>query len=83
VVLGEIAGAVHEDELLDGVFAGKVNLSDEVGGLIGRPLPLVGVNEPVGTLRAALADETALLVTDGGKALGVVSRSDLLDYLAV
>ena len=83
VVLGEIAGAVHEDELLDEVFAGKANLSDEVGGLIGRPLQLIGVNEPVGTLRAALADETALLVTDGGKALGVVSRSDLLDYLAV
>jgi cystathionine beta-synthase len=83
VVLGEVAGAVHEDDLLDGVFAGKVNLSDEVGGLIGRPLPLVGVNEPVGALRAALAADGALLVTDGGKALGVVSRSDLLDYLAV
>ncbi|MGI5186741.1 cystathionine beta-synthase [Promicromonospora sp. CA-289599] len=83
VVLGEVAGAVHEDDLLDGVFAGTVNLSDEVGGLIGRPLPLVGVNEPVGALRAALATDSALLVTDGGKALGVVSRSDLLDYLAV
>jgi cystathionine beta-synthase len=83
VVLGEVAGSVHEDDLLDGVFAGTVNLSDEVGGLIGRPLPLVGVNEPVGALRSALAADTALLVTDGGKALGVVSRSDLLDYLAV
>jgi len=83
VVLGEITGAVHEDELLDGVFAGTVHLSDKIGELIGRPLPLVGVNEPVGALHAALASDTALLVTDGGKALGVVSRSDLLDYLAV
>jgi len=82
-VLGEITGAVHEHELLDGVFAGTTALSDEIGGHLGRPLALVGVNEPVGTLRAALAADTALLVTDGGKALGVVSRSDLLDYLAV
>src|SRR5690606_28678460 len=83
VVLGEVAGAVHEQDLLDRVLAGTANLSDEVGGLVGRPLPLIGVNGPVGALRAALADETALLVTDGGKALGVVSRADLLDYLAV
>jgi cystathionine beta-synthase len=73
VVLGEVAGAVHEDDLLDGVFAGTVNLSDEVGGLIGRPLPLVGVNEPVGALRTALATDTALLVTD----CSTTSPSDL------
>ena len=40
------------------------------------------MNEPVVTARQAFGSAPALLVTDGGKALGVITRSDLLAYLS-
>jgi cystathionine beta-synthase len=81
VVLGEVAGALHDEELMELVFSGQVKLSDKVGTVVGTPLPLIGVGEPVASARSAFATHPALLVTDGGKVLGVVTRSDLLSYL--
>ncbi|MFK4731361.1 cystathionine beta-synthase [Agromyces mediolanus] len=82
VVLGEVLGALHEEELLERVFSGEAKLTDEIGQFLGAPLPLIGVNEPVAAARQAFTDASAMLVTDGGKALGVVTRSDLLGYLS-
>ena len=82
VVLGEVLGALHEGELLDQVFSGRAKLTDEVSSVVGEPLPLIGVNEPVATARHAFGEAPAMLVTDGGKALGVVTRTDLLAYLS-
>jgi cystathionine beta-synthase len=82
VVLGEVLGALHEPELLDQVFSGRAKLTDEVSTVIGEPLPLIGVNEPVATARQALGEAPAMLVTDGGKAVGVITRTDLLAYLS-
>ena len=82
VVLGEVLGALHEDVLLDTVFSGRAKLTDEVSSVVGEPLPLIGVNEPVATARTAFGDASAMLVTDGGKALGVITRADLLTYLS-
>ncbi|GAA4065113.1 cystathionine beta-synthase [Agromyces indicus] len=82
VVLGEVVGALHEEELLEQVFSGRAKLTDEVSTVVGEPLPLIGVNEPVATARQAFGTAPAMLVTDGGKALGVISRTDLLSYLS-
>ncbi|WP_394554710.1 cystathionine beta-synthase [Agromyces sp. MMS24-JH15] len=82
VVLGEVVGALHEDELLEQVFSGRVQLTDKITRVIGLPLPLIGATEPVSAARQSFAEHAALLVTDGGKALGVISRSDLLTYLS-
>jgi cystathionine beta-synthase len=51
VVLGEVLGALHEEVLLDLVFSGKAKLTDEVSTVVGEPLALIGVNEPVATAR--------------------------------
>jgi cystathionine beta-synthase len=82
VVMGEVAGALDEHRLMELVFTGKARLSDQVEAFTGDPLPLIGVNEPVAAAREAFAAHDALLVTDGGKPLGVVTRHDLLTYLA-
>ena len=82
VVLGEVVGALHEAQLLDLVFSGQAKLTDEVASVVGESLPLIGVTEPVASARTAFADAPALLVTDGGKALGVITRPDLLTYLS-
>jgi cystathionine beta-synthase len=46
------------------------------------PLPTVGTNEPVGEAVAKLETVDALLVQEEGKPVGVVTRQDLLSYLA-
>jgi cystathionine beta-synthase len=82
VVMGEVVGAIEEGQLLDQVFSGEAPLSALVGQFTGAALPLIGVNEPVANARAAFGSATALLVTDGGKPLGVITRHDLLRYLS-
>jgi cystathionine beta-synthase len=57
-------------------------MSDSVGQHLGEPLPLIGVNESVTAARAALATTSALLVTDGGKPVAVLTRQDLLNYFS-
>ncbi|GAA3881846.1 cystathionine beta-synthase [Leifsonia kafniensis] len=82
VVMGEVVGAIDERALLELVFEGTAQLADRVGDFVGAALPLIGVNEPVASARAAFAQHDALLVSDGGKPLGVITRHDLLNYLS-
>lgn len=82
VVMGEVVGAIDETELLEQVFSGQASLSALIGQFTGAALPMIGVNEPVAAARAAFGTASALLVTDGGKPLGVITRHDLLSYLS-
>jgi cystathionine beta-synthase len=82
VVLGEVAGSLDEERLLELVFSGQAKLTDKVSSVVGESLPLIGVNEPVASARAAFGTTPAMLVTGGGKALGVITRTDLLSYLS-
>ena len=81
VVLGEVAGAVTERDLLDVVFAGHASLAERVETHMGPPLPLVGSGESVESLRAALEHDDAVMVVDDGKPVGVLTRHDLLGFL--
>jgi cystathionine beta-synthase len=83
VVMGEVVGTLDERSLMSRVFSGETQLTDKVGSIVGDAFTLIGVNEPVASARAAFADNDALLVTDGGKPLGVITRHDLLSYLSV
>jgi cystathionine beta-synthase len=46
------------------------------------PLPLVGAGEPVDAALDALRDADAAVVLDDGKPVGIVTRQDLLGFLA-
>jgi cystathionine beta-synthase len=50
--------------------------------LMRPPMPMVGIGEPVGALVEALNGSASLLVLDGGHPVGIVSRSDVLGFLA-
>src|SRR6476469_7077690 len=54
VMVGEVAGAVSERDLLAALFAGKAHLADPVEKHMGAPLPLVGAGEPVSAARTTL-----------------------------
>ena len=82
VVIGEVVGAIEEKSLLEQVFSGEASMTDPVGKFIGVPLGLIGVHESVSAARAAFGKADALLVTEDGKPVAVVTRHDLLTFLS-
>ncbi|TAJ50330.1 MAG: cystathionine beta-synthase [Herbiconiux sp.] len=82
VVMGEVVGSLDEQTLLDQVFGGKAAMTDKVADFVGAALPLIGVNEPVSSARQALTQSPALLVSDDGKPVTVITRQDLLTFLS-
>jgi cystathionine beta-synthase len=82
IMAAEVAGSVSERVLLDALYAGKAKLSDPVEEHMSEPLPSIGSNEPVADAVAALEGADALLVQEDGKPVGVVTRQDLLSYIA-
>ncbi|HET8616888.1 MAG TPA: cystathionine beta-synthase [Actinomycetales bacterium] len=82
VMAGEVAGSVSERDLLDALFTGKAHLADSVEQHMGAPLPLVGAGEPVSTARHELEHSDAVMVVVDGKPSGVLTRADLLGFLA-
>jgi len=82
VKIGEVAGAVSERALLDAVFAGRAGLADRVDAHMQPRFPLIGAGEGVEAVRAALHDDDALLVVEDGDPVGVLTRHDLLGFVA-
>ncbi|MGV1009244.1 MAG: cystathionine beta-synthase [Dermatophilaceae bacterium] len=82
VTSGEVAGSVSERALLELLFTGKALLTDPVGRHMEASLPHVGAGERVATARAELESADAVLVIDDGKPVGVLTRADLLGFLA-
>ncbi|WP_166866633.1 MULTISPECIES: cystathionine beta-synthase [unclassified Salinibacterium] len=82
VVMGEVAGSIDEKSLIDAVFSGRAKMSDPLADFVGAPLPLIGMNDSIDAARDALASTDALLVTADGKPAAVVTRHDLLAFLA-
>jgi cystathionine beta-synthase len=82
VKIGEVAGSVSERELLERLFEGTAGLADPVRKHMSAPLPLIGSGEGLDAVRAALHDGDALMVVDDGRPVGVLTRHDLLGFLA-
>ncbi|MCC0097836.1 MULTISPECIES: cystathionine beta-synthase [Streptomyces] len=82
VMAAEVIGSVVEKELLAALFAKQASLSDPLEKHMSRPLPQVGSGEPVSELMSVLGEADAAIVLVEGKPTGVVSRQDLLAFLA-
>lgn len=82
VKIGEVAGSVSERVLLDAVFSGEAQLADRVDRHMSPAMPLIGSGEGVASAREALQKADALMVVDDGSPVGVLTRHDLLGFLA-
>ena len=82
IVAAEVAGSVSERKLLDALFSGHAKLIDQVDAHMDAPLPTIGANEPVTVAVAHLEKADAVLVHEDGKPVGVLTRQDLLAFLA-
>jgi cystathionine beta-synthase len=82
VMAAEVIGSVSERDLLEGLFNGEARLADSLERHLSPALPIIGAGEPVAAAMAALETADALIVHDDGKPTGVVTRQDLLGFLA-
>ncbi|MBP2707171.1 cystathionine beta-synthase [Microbispora sp. RL4-1S] len=82
VMAAEVVGSIVERDLLDGLYRGRVRSEDRIGGHMSAPLPIIGIGEPVARAVEALEKADAAVVLDDGKPVGMVTRQDLLAFLA-
>jgi cystathionine beta-synthase len=78
----EVSGAATELQLMDAAFRDTSVLDRPVGDVMSPALPMVGIGEPVPSVVQCLDRVNAVLVLEGGHPVGVLSRSDVLSFLA-
>jgi cystathionine beta-synthase len=82
VMAAEVVGSVVERDLLQQVVEGRAAMSDRLEEHMSAPLPLIGGGEPLSALLAALEQADAVVVLEDGKPQGVVTRQDVLGFMA-
>ena len=78
----EVSGALSELSLMDKAFREPASLDRPVGELMEAAPPMVGVGEPVSAVVERLDSCPAVLVLDGGHPVGILTRQDVLTFLA-
>ncbi|MEL7208740.1 MAG: cystathionine beta-synthase, partial [Actinomycetota bacterium] len=81
VALGEVAGSVRDRDLLAQAFDDASVLDRKVKDVMDDALPTVGIGEPLEGVVDRLEATGAALVLDGGRPVGVITRSDVLDLM--
>ena len=80
---GVVVGCVHERALLDSVMRdGRGALDARVGDVMSDPLPAVPNDRRLDDVYRDLQASAAVLVRDGDRAIGIVTRADVLEWLA-
>src|SRR5215831_8605506 len=81
--LADVIGSLNERGLLDRVFRNPDSLGEEVANAMAPPLPAVDSSDSVDDVFADLSGGgAAVVVVRHGIPLAVLTRSDLLEYLA-
>jgi cystathionine beta-synthase len=78
----EVVGAVHDRGLMERAFHDPGVLDRPIGESMDPPLPAIGIGEPVALAVERLEGSSAVLVFDGGHPIGVLTRADVLNFLA-
>ena len=75
-------GSIRDRELLERVFRDPDALQADVAEVMAPPIAMVEWDHPIESAFSELEHGPAVLVTKAGQVLGVLTRSDLLDFLA-
>ncbi len=82
IVAAEVAGSVSVSALLDALYAGSAKLNDAVEEHMSPALPTIGSTEAAADAVRLLEKADAVLVHEDGKPIGVLTRQDLLTFVA-
>ena len=81
--LADVIGSLQDRDLLDRVFKNADALHESVSSAMQPPLAAIDANEPMDEVFSALTGRTnAIVVARDGKPIGVLTRTDLLEFLA-
>jgi cystathionine beta-synthase len=81
--LADVIGSIRERGLLDRVFRNRDALEEDVAQAMEPPLPSIDAAESVDQVFADLSSGSpAVVVARAGTPVGVITRADLLEYLA-
>ncbi len=78
----EVSGTISELELMDKAFRDGSVLDRPVRQVMEPAMPMLGIGEHVSDVVACLDAAPSVLVLDGGHPIGVVTRQDVLSFLA-
>lgn len=82
VMAAEVVGSIVERDLLEALYRGRVSAEDPIADHMSLPLPMIGAGEPVARAVEALEKADAAVVLEDGKPAGLLTRQDLLAFLA-
>ena len=81
--IGAVVGSISEKGLLDRAYRDPTVVERTVGEVMDRPLPIVEASTPLDDAFALLSEGAPALVAEAdGRAVGVVTKLDLLELLA-
>jgi cystathionine beta-synthase len=79
----EIVGSIHDRTLLEKVFRDREAINRDVVEVMDPPLPMVQTGAGIEDMVADLSrGAEAIVVVDGSRPTGVLTRVDLLEFLA-
>jgi cystathionine beta-synthase len=81
--LADVIGSLQDRDLLDRVFKNPDALHEDVAAAMQPPLAAVDASQTLDEVFSTLTGRTnAVVVARDGKPVGVLTRSDLLEFLA-
>jgi cystathionine beta-synthase len=78
----EVSGTLTELALMDKAFRDPTVLDRPIRELMEPAMPMVGIGETVTTVVEMLDSASSVLVLEGGHPIGVLTRQDVLSFLA-
>jgi cystathionine beta-synthase len=81
--LADVIGSLQDRDLLDRVFKNPDALHEDVASAMQPPLAAIDADEKLDEVFSTLTGrQNAVVVAQGGKPIGVLTRTDLLEFLA-
>jgi len=81
--VSDLVGSIQEKSLLAQVFRDPSMVENQVGEVMDAPLDMVDLNASVeSVVEPLLGTDTALVAVQGERPIGVITRSDLLEFIA-
>ena len=79
----EVVGTIYDSEILKGVLGDAATLDRPVESLMSESLPVVRSDQPVDDVTRLLAARNpAVLVREEGRVVGILTRFDMLQFIA-
>ena len=81
--LGDVVGSLQDRDLLERVFRNPDSLHEDVAAAMQPPLATIDVSQTLDEVFQSLTGRgNAVVVARGGTPVGVLTRSDLLEFIA-